>query len=451
VVLAGGAALAGCAGIGGAAAPKTQSPKVLLLLRPWATYATASQQTVDTLVYEATAPWRAQHPGVDIKIVNALTALETQMLSGDAPDVYHSYHPGTIFSTQGFTMDLTKYIKDSHASLGVFNQAQMALFQRPDGIRALPCYLGIETLVVNYGIIDQLGLEAPQTGWSYADYATLCTSIASSSNDRIVGGAFGLGGLGGGNNGNGTLPPEPVLQGFGGSYVSPTNDALCTVDTPQVRQAVDWAYSLGRENAITNPSRYPTFSIQYGNFIAGNVAMALAYTFQLISYAQSWTGLNWGFVELPSFPATGAPVTACTSDLYAINPATKYPTLSWDLLHWLTFEPTWQRSMMKVFLLSPALVSLWDEWVSKVEQYAPPLQNKNLATFAALARGGHAYPSVVMRYAPATTSQYMNTWGTKMWDHTVSVELGLTQMAHQINVLEQESAKQAGAAPASAT
>jgi hypothetical protein len=440
-VLGGGAALSGCGVLGAKAGTMLQKTKILLVLRAWgygSTILTASEQTVDALLYEFTQPWRAQNPGVDIKILPNLGGPQemiAELLSGDAPDIYHSWHPDAMFASPGFTTDLTAYIKDSHADLGVFNGAQMALFQQPGGILGLPAFLGILTLAVNLGMIDKLGLERPATGWTYTDYATLSRQVASGTGGQAIGGAYGLGNIG---SPNGYLPPECILQGFGGSYVEPGDNSVCTLDSPQVVKAMNWVYPLAQEGAIDNPSAA-------GSLSKGTVGMQLAATWALIDYATTWQGLNWAFHELPSFPAVNAPVCSCTSDFYALNPRGKHLDLAWSLLHWMTFEPYWQQAMMKVFLLSPAQMSLWEEWVTRVEAYAPPLANRNLAAFAKLAQGGHAYPEPFMQYEADAAYGYMNTWGPQIWSGGVTIQEGLTQMTDQINALEQTAKKEAAA------
>jgi maltose-binding protein MalE len=436
----GGAALAGCAGIGGKAALSTQKPKILLTLRPWgyAPTPSASESTINELLEQAAAPWLQQNPGVEIKMVpdvGGAPALVSALLAGGAPDIYHDYHPDAMFASPGYTTDLTKLLKDRHANLSVFNKAQMQLFMQPNGILALPAYLGIKTLAVNLGLVDHYGLQRPAPGWTHTDFATLCQQIASASASQVVGAGFGLGQAGG--SPNAYMPPQCVLAGFGGNYVNPVNNAECTLDTPESVQAFEWSYGLAKTNAIAGPGvAYSLHENTAGMTWAGSWAM--------IQYATTWQTIVWDFYDMPSFPVPNAPVSSATSDFYALNPASAHLDLAWDLLYWMVFEPEWQRSMMKIFLLSPALMSLWDEWVTKVQAYAPPLASKNVAAFRDLAQGGHAYPEAFMLYQADTAYQYMANWGQEMWSGSVSIQEGLTGLVHQINGLEQTGAQIAG-------
>ena len=445
VVLGGGAALSGCAGVGGAkAAPTAQKTKILLVVRFWgygSTVLSSTEATVDALIYEYTQPWRAQNPGVDIKVlpnVGGPQAMVSDLLDGDGPDIYHSYHPDVLFSSPGFTTDLTPYIAESHANLNVFNQAQMSLFQQPSGILALPAYLGILTLAVNLGLIDNLGLERPTTGWTYQDYATLVHGVTGATGGKVVGGGYGLGNVG---TPTPYLPAECILQGFGGGYVQAGDNSVCTADSPGSGDAFNWIYPLALEGSVANPNGG-------GALPKGTSAMALASSWSLITYAKAYQGLNWSFHELPILPAVKSPVCSCTSDFYALNPRGQHLDLAWSLLHWMVFEPYWQQSMMKLFLLSPALVSLWDEWVTKVQSYAPPLASKNVGAFRDLAQGGHAYPEPFMLYEADPAYQIMATVGQEMWNGTYSIQEGLTQMTDEVNALEKTAATSASSTPA---
>ena len=157
--------------------------------------------------------------------------------------------------------------------------------------------------------------------------------------------------------------------------------------------------------------------------------------------ATGWRSLKWNYYDMPSFPLTG-PVTGATEDLWAMNPHTKHPTLAWDLLHWCAFEPFWQIAQMEIFLLSPALTSLWDHWLAYVPQIAPPLAKKNLRAFAALARSNQAYPLEFFRYGDPAAENVVNAYGQKVWAKQLGVRVGLTQLAAQVDALQATLARE---------
>ena len=333
-LLGGAAGLAGCAGAAGKAAPTVQKPKIILGMRAWGvgSGATGSPATINSLLYQKTEPWRAKHPGVDIQIIDnngGPQAVITSIIAGTGPDIYHSWHPGTMFADGGYAADLRPYIKQYNADLSVFNKAQMDQFILSDGsIRALPYYLGTQTMAVCEGMLDVLGLAYPLPDWSYQDYATLAAAVAKggtyktgSTNQPVYGGNYGLGGIG---SPTGYLPPDCVLQGFGGSYVDPSNQAKSNLASEASIQAVTWAYGLGKAKMIAGP----TSSANFGT----TLAMDWAPSYFLPQAATGWRSLKWRYYSMPSFPVGGA-VSTATSDLWALNPQSKQVDLAWDLLY----------------------------------------------------------------------------------------------------------------------
>ncbi len=422
--------------------PTTQQPKITLILRAWgwgSTRLTASQQTVLGLQYAATAPWRAKHRGVDITVVPNIGGpqeVATAIIGGAGPDVYHSWHPGTIFASSALTTDLAPYIRQNNSSLSVFNRAQMKLFELPNGIRALPCYLGIVAPAINYSVLDSLGLSYPSKTWTAAEYASLCTSVASGSGGKIIGGALGLSGFSLGAD----MPAEFVLQGFGGSYQNPGKPSQCTLDSPECVAAYSWLMGLAKRKIVTGPGIS-------GSLSKGTLAVQLMSTWSFIYAASVWRSLKWDFVQMPSFPKTG-PATFATSDFYAMNPNTKHASLAWELLSWLSFEPEWQRSQISIFLLSPALMALWSEWEHRVAALAPPLAGKNLAVFANLARSGKAYPTPFFQHSNSLVRAALSKWGQAIWNQSVGVHQGLAQATTQVNAINASATKLAAQAAA---
>ncbi len=434
-ILTGAAGLVGCAR---AAVPAVQQPKIILGMRAWGvgSGASGSPATINSLLYQNTEPWRAKHPGVDIRIIDNTggpQSVITSIIGGTGPDIYHSWHPGIMFAVDGFAADLRPYIKQYNADLSVFNRAQMDVFILSDGsIRALPYYLGINTLAVCEGMLDALGLTYPAPDWTYQDYATLAAAVARGGskvgNQPVYGGNYGLGPP------TGHLPPDCVMQGFGGSYVEQSNLAKCNLGSEGSIRATTWAYGLAKADIITHPGASATFG--------ATLAMTMAPSFFLPQAATNWRSLKWRYYNMPAFPVGGT-VSQATEDFWALNPESPHLDLAWDLLHWCAFEPSWQVSQMKMFLLSPALMSLWDQWLTYVPQLAPIFTDKNLAAFANLAKNNNAYPVQFFRYNDPAAESMVNAMAVNMWGGQIGIRLGLTQLAQQIDAMQTTAAQTA--------
>lgn len=427
-----------------------QQPKTVLGLRAWGAGSgpQGSETEINALLYQATEPWRLTHSGVDVKIISNTggpQAVITSILAGAGPDVYHSWHPGQIFANVDLTTsDLTPYLKAANVSPDTaFGSAQMALYTRPDGIRGLPNYLPVSTLAVNETLLDTLGLSYPAEGWTYREYGDLATAIVRSrpewNKQAVVGSDFSLGTWGEAVY----LPPDAVLHGFGGSYVTSADLTKSNFASAGSIQAVDWVYGLVSAKVLAGPGLS-------GDFARGTLGMTWAGSWTLPQQVTQWSGFKWRYYGMPSFPVTG-PVTSGGQNFYALNPGSKNLDLAWDLMQWISFEPDWSRSMIKIFLLTPALLTLWDQWTTEVGQIAPPLANKDIAHFAELVTGNHVYPQQVMLYSNPQVHSLMDSWGAAMYKNQVSVREGLTQLARQIDGLEATGARlQAGQGAAAA-
>ena len=85
------------------AAPVVQNGVTTLQLRAWGwgSGVGGTESVVNKLLWDDTSPWRAAHKGVNITIVpntGGPGQVISDILAGVGPDVYHSWHPSTIFS-----------------------------------------------------------------------------------------------------------------------------------------------------------------------------------------------------------------------------------------------------------------------------------------------------------------------------------------------------------------
>ncbi len=446
-VAAAAVAAVGALGGGAASAAATQNGKIKLEFRAWTQ--DASYQTEADLMQRAVAPWLSQNPGVDLVVhaqAGSIGNVMSQLLAGTGPDVYHSWHPQSVFSNPLFAQNLTPYVKKYNADLSVFNQTQLAVFQQPRGLLALPYYLGTYAMAFNLTLFDDAGIAYPDQAWDYRAYehaARALTKKGTSSTKQIWGGSLGLGWMGSpptDATGDPFVPPF-IAWGFGGgSYVDPSDPSRCVADSTATVKANEWAYGLSREGVVNNAGAWYSFT-------SGQYAMAPAPSFDLTAAAEQFRQLKWDFWPMPTFPH--GPATGATEDMLVMNPATKYPDLAWDFMYWIAFKPDWQRSMMALYLLSPALTSLWEEWVRVVGQVAPPLRTKNVKVFADMAELNRAFPKQIFAYQATQADGIFAAWGQKMSANQISVAEGLRQITSQVNALEavgpQEAAQSAAA------
>lgn len=85
--------------------------------------------------------------------------------------------------------------------------------------------------------------------------------------------------------------------------------------------------------------------------------------------------------------------------------------------------------------ITPALISLWDYWLTLVPQVAPPLKGKALKWYADASLKGYAYPTVFFKSAPIPATNFVNTVN-QIWNGQVSATLGVQLMQDRIKAQE---------------
>lgn len=423
---------------GGAAAAATRgSGKITITFRAW-TSSNTNLRTEGEVMQRAVEPYMRKHPGVHIQVIpqgDTIGDVMSAILAGQGPDVYHSWHPQSVFSNPAFAVDLTPYVKQYNADLSVFNQAQLQVFQQPRGLLALPYYLGTYAATLNLGLFDQAGVSYPDPQWDYKEYEKLARALshkAQGTQKQVWGGSIGLGWMGAPPNDgtNDPFVPPFIAWGFGGgSYVDPTDPARCVADSEATVKANEWAWNLANDGVVANAGAWWSFTSNQYAIIPGP-------SFFLTMAATGFRSLKWDFWPMPTFP--NGPATGATEDMTVLNPNCRHKDVAWDFMYWLAFQPDWQRAQMRIYLLSPALTSLWDEWVEVVKTTAPPLATKNIAAFATMAKENHAFPKQIFAYEAVQADAIFGTWGQKIAAKQVSVRQGLAQITKQVNALEAE-------------
>ena len=419
--------LAGCAG----SRPVTAANRVKLVLSPWVGGA-GSVSGLSERLLAALDPFLRANPSVDVAFNYSLSGKNTGLISaivgGAGPDVFTAWwDPGTFFD-KGLTMSLDSLLKEWGADPTVWMSTQYDLYTTSQGQMALPCYLGTKALAVNEGLMDSLGLVYPSPNWTWADAAPLWRNAASPPSGK-TGIRYGVT-LDGDGKG---VPNNFLFHSWGGAIVHRSNPTVCALTDPASMQCASVLYPLLLEHvALSNAGSVPGFA-------SGQYVMRSTGTWELVNAVEQWANLKWSFVPFPTGPSGST--TYSNSDFYAINAQTKHPQEAGALLRFLTLEPSWQRSMMGLFLLSPSLKSLWPEWIDQVTAVAPSLASKNLQVFTQLALTSLAYPDAMFAYGTSQAYSYLSNWGGQILAGKVDYTTGLTQAAAQINSLEQQASQ----------
>lgn len=405
-----GAAAVGVAAAGAAlapsawAAPTRGSQKIVLIWRDWYASTPASLP----LMYEGTAPFRAQHPGVDVKPVlyPQLGGMIPMMLAGAGPDVFQDWVlPGYV--SDGLALDLVPYLQRDNVDLSIFPSQEINFFREVSSFGAqsaalyfLPCYIHTQTIVVNQTALDDMGLPYPEpAGMAWADWAkSFAAWTVRSTNPKTQRYGGQPDWLGYNDSSYNFISPY-YLYGNGGGYVDPANPTKTLLATDATTAFASEYVSLIRSGVLGGGQ---------GTFPTGQNVSAIAGTGSgLSTVVPYWRGFKWDYYPPPIFPTHQAAYSA--TDAYGIWSGTKYPELAWEFFKWLTIEPTWARFMMKLQLRGPGQKYLWAEWPAVVSQVVPLLRTKNLSALTHGPLNDLTYPGHVFRYGDADVRAAMGT------------------------------------------
>jgi ABC-type glycerol-3-phosphate transport system substrate-binding protein len=444
---AGSAAALGACGPARAspARPQVATPRRRIRFSPWFTAAPWSR--VQPLLAEALAPFQAAQRGLEVVLVPPPGgccnpgALAAAVIAGTAPDVLLNNNFGPLVES-GYLLALDSYLSQDNVNLRLWSEAQMASFVSGGSTYALPTYCNTAAYFVNLSVFDDLGLGYPDPGWDSTEFLRLARRLTGSSGGQHRYGCnlWWWTGQGWGS--------DWILRGFGGAKVGGAGTS-CELGTEGSVAAGRWIYEEVLWPGVGTCQ--DTLGGYEQQFATGQTVMSVQQTGTLASGVTSLGRQNvkWAIYPFPAFPAQRAVFGG--DQFYAINATTAQPQDSWELLRWVCAETAWQRTMIRMFLMAPALISLWEEWRASVAAIAPVLEGKDLAAFSDPAVSGYAIPSGYFRYSDAQAETIIGqAYAALFARRQTAVTAVFRQTAGEIDALEATGAAQRAATLAAA-
>jgi ABC-type glycerol-3-phosphate transport system substrate-binding protein len=311
----------------------------------------------------------------------------------------------------------------------IFPQSQLASLRIGGAQYGLPVSIESVVAAVNLGILDEMGLAAPDDGWDYKAAEKLFRATTVTGHDEKThryGGAFYFYAE--------YYPEEYYLRQFGGSYVDPQDAGKCNLSAEGSIACGEYIYPLLQEGICTTDWAYS------GKFPNNLLTVGLCGSFMLPQFAAYPATLKYRFMPLPKGPVMGA--TFGSPAFYAIPSTTKVADAAWRLLRWMSFEPDFQQANMKFGLLPPASLKLYGDFVDVVKAVAPPLRDKNVEAFSAWVTDGHAFPDPFFKYNTGSAFNLLNTDLAKILTAHASVRETFVQAAAHVDAYEAVAAAQ---------
>ncbi|MAU10636.1 MAG: hypothetical protein CL607_12495 [Anaerolineaceae bacterium] len=282
---------------------------------------TEASETIDAawdgvaLVYEPGGSESASYQDV----------LVTEVEAGTAPDVF--WIPGTDvarFAEAGLILNLADMAAMSEDfSADDFYAGPMGFLTTPlegmegDALWGIPRDVSAFAVYYNADLFDEAGLDYPETGWNWDEFAVAAEEI-SSLGDEIVG--FGM---------NAWWANWGYFVNAAGASFFNEDYTSCALDNDATVAGLNQAKAL-----FDNNWAVPWGSDAEGPFLAGNVGMFLNGRWATPGTIAN-ADFNWNVASLPVGPS-GEQTNWLFWGAYVVNARTEHPEEAWDLVQRLT-------------------------------------------------------------------------------------------------------------------
>ncbi|HET6456475.1 MAG TPA: sugar ABC transporter substrate-binding protein [Armatimonadota bacterium] len=252
---------------------------------------------------QATKEFMRLNPDVKVRFENLPYAqywdnLQTMNDAGDAPDIiYMESSRFAKFASSGAIENLQPYIqRDGDVDLPDFYPAALDSYRWKGDIYGLPNDIAIGVVFWNKDLFDEAGVPYPlaldpsgKPGWTWNDYlkASKMLTFDFDEDGRI--------------DQYGTLTGDWrhfVWQNRGEVVDNPANPARSTMNTPAVREALQWLVDLRFKHHVTpQPGEFADMG-GYEMFMTGKVAMVFGGHWDVPTYSKI-TRFRWDVAPLP--------------------------------------------------------------------------------------------------------------------------------------------------------
>ncbi len=287
------------------------------------------------------------------------TKLPTQLAANTAPDVVLSNNNLSAIQQSHVFADLNPYLKSSHLRLSDYLQAPFRLYQYQGGQYVMPVNVTIQLLAYNKTMLRKAGVTPPTESWTWSDLLKAAQKLTLDN--------------------HGKNPTQPgfdakhiVQYGFWPSYDSESmwdpiiaqNDGTIIdpkthkydFENPNTVAALQWMHDLAwKYHVMPGATVGGNMANKVDPFIAGQAAIAMQGSYQLLPYQQSITKFSWDVAPLPHQK------TWATNDGgigLALNRASSVQQAGWQLIQYILGKQAqtfWGRQREGVPILKSAV------------------------------------------------------------------------------------------------
>jgi multiple sugar transport system substrate-binding protein len=239
----------------------------------------------------------------------------------------------------------------------------------------MPKYINIMTITVNTEMFDEYGVALPPAdgNWDHDDYAEMVMTLTEAARTKGNDGIWG-----------GWIPAWAWdrfwnhIHMFGGKIVDEKYGKKCLLGEPEAQAAMQWLYDLEwTKNYNAQPGQVE--NQWFRNAMNAGFVMSCESGTYPINTDRDFEGkVKWDMRHVPQGPA-GRSVLG-TTDAWSITKQTKNADASWELLKFLS-GPVFQfKAVVSQEGIIPVLKSLQSDFIAKVREIRPSLNDVRLET-----------------------------------------------------------------------
>ncbi len=292
-----------------------------------------SRDSNQAFLRELVDMWNSSHTNqIELTIIPAadfVTRVGVASAGGEAPDLLPIdliYVPA--FARAGNLAEIGDFI-DALPYADQLSPSHIRLGEYDGGRYAVPFAAEGSILLYNKDLFEQAGLdpEAPPTTW--AEIHEAATAIRGLGDD--IYGFYFAGSCAGCN----AFTYLPLMWASGGDVL--TDDGLsATIDSPEVRAALEFYKQMWDEGLIPPSAQADTGADFLNAFTTGTIGMAGSGAFSISTLKNNYPDINFGLTFLPG--QDGGVSSFAGGDSIAITSSSPYTAEAFEFIEWVLSE-----------------------------------------------------------------------------------------------------------------
>lgn len=245
---------------------------------------------------KATREFMRLNPDIKVRFENLpyqqyWDKIQTMNAAGVSPDViFMESSRFPKFVSSGAVENLDQYIKrDGDVGLADFFPKALESYKWNDHVYGLPNDIAIGVVFYNKDLFDEAGVPYPKQGWTWDDYLKAAKMLTFDFDEDGRTDQFG------------TMVGDWrhfVWENLGEIVDNPEHPTRSTMNTPAVREALQWLVDLRfKHHVTTRPGELADMG-GYEMFMTGKVAMVFGGHWDVPTYSKI-TDFRWDVAPLP--------------------------------------------------------------------------------------------------------------------------------------------------------